>query len=248
MDNTSVVDALKAANLWKDTGRVPEQLLITVLPNGERAQHKMSEINYTDIQTLGIELDVALKFENPYIQSLFAKNAVGIVNAMRAVNVESASGFKGSVGAGRQLDFILFRPEQFFLNTAVRLTWQRVITAAMTSTDTYFIEGSTASSDLTMGSTECLCLFGFADWAETPCTSAFQLSYLSQSYNIQNLGFALTDYELFYPLLEMKEPLTVFPLETISVQVDYNQPGTDYLTPIGLWIKMSSNLRSLGSG
>lgn len=63
MDNTSVVDALKAANLWKDTGRVPEQLLITVLPNGERAQHKMSEINYTDIQTLGIELDVALKFD-----------------------------------------------------------------------------------------------------------------------------------------------------------------------------------------
>jgi len=246
MDNTSVVDALKAANLWKDTGRVPEQLLITVLPSGERTQHKMAEIDYKDIQTLGIELDVALKFENPYIQSLFAKNAVGIVNAARAVNVDSASGFKGSVGAGRQLDFILFRPEQFFLDASLRSTWRRVIANA--SSDVWFIEGSTSGSNLTMGDNEAMCLFGFANWAETPCTSAFQLEYLSQLYNIQNLGFQLTDYENSYPIVEMKEPLTVFPKETIRVKVRYNQAGTDYLTPIGLWIKMSSNLRSLGSG
>ena len=246
MDNTSVVDALKAANLWFDTGRIPVQTLVTVLPDGSQASHKMAEIDYKDIQTLGIELDVALKFENPYIQSLFAKNAMGIVNGMRAVNVDSASGFKGMVGSGRQLDFILFRPEQFFLGAAIRQTWQREIANA--SADVYFIEGSTSGSQLTMGDNECICLFGFADWAETPCVSAYQLEYLSQTYNIQNLNFQLTDYELHYPLVEMAEPLTVFPKETVRLKVCYNQAGTDYLTPIGLWIKMSSDLRSLGSG
>jgi len=32
---TSVVESLKAAGLYKETGRIEEQMLKTILPNGE---------------------------------------------------------------------------------------------------------------------------------------------------------------------------------------------------------------------
>lgn len=241
---TSVVEVIKAAGLYKETGRIEQQMLKTILPNGEITEHKMSEMDYKDIRTLADELDIMLSLENPIIQGIFARNAMAIVNAVRCVNVDSASGFKGAVGAGRQLDLLLFRPEQFYLNTAYRTTWQRIVAAAA---DLWLIEGSTGGSDLTMGDEQAIVLLAHANFAELPCTSAIQITYVAQAYNIQNLDFGIADYQNAYPVLELKEPLTVFPKETIKTQVRYYKAGTDELQPIGVYIKMSSNLRILSS-
>lgn len=150
---TSVVEALKAAGLYKETGRIMEQMLKTVLPNGEVREHKMAEIDYLDVKIFVDELDIALKLQNPLVQSLFAKNTVGLVNLIRVINCDSASGFKGSVGSGRQLDAILIRAEQLQdPDTAIvaggianrRNSWIRTIGAGDIGVVSNFIEGDYA--------------------------------------------------------------------------------------------------------
>lgn len=247
MENISVVEALKAAGLYRNTGRIEEQMLKTILPNGEVREHKMAEIDYFDLKVFADELDVSLKHENPIIQSLFAKNAVGIANLIRVINVETGSGFKGSVGSGRQLDAVLLRAEQFYdpdVSGSMRLTWEREIDEAKDET---FFEGATEDSELPMADEEGIALLGFVDFAELPCCSAWKLTYLSVAYNIQILDFGITDYQNAYPLRELKQPLFQYPKESIKGEVRYFREGTDDMQPVGLWIKMSSNLRSLGS-
>lgn len=244
---TSVVEAVKAFGLYRETGRIEEQILKTIAPNGEVREHRMAEIDYKDLIVAADELDIALSLENKFIQSLFAKNAVLIINTIRCVNVESASGFKGTVGSGRQLDMILFRAQQFYNpdNVGVkRTTWERAIASTGSK---YFIEGSTAASNLTMADEEAIVLLGFTNYAELPVCNAIQLTYLSQDYNIQNLDFGVADYMNAYPVLELKQPLIVFPKETIRGQVYYFATGTDWLQPVGVWIKMSENLRALAT-
>jgi len=109
----SVIETLKAAGLYRETGRMAEQTLKTILPDGQITEHLMADIDYYDLKTLADELEILIAQENPWIQALFAKNAVAIANAVRVVQVESASGFKGAVGSGRQLDILRFRAEQF---------------------------------------------------------------------------------------------------------------------------------------
>lgn len=250
----SVVEVLKAAGLYKEAGRIEEQILITILPNNQRAEHKMAEIDYVDIKTMADELDIALSHMNPIAQSLYAKNAVAIANAVRVVNVESASGFKGAVGSGRQLDLLLLRSEQFAnpdvaVNTP-RTTWERGVAGAG---QMHFIElmpGAVAhGEDLAMGTTECLMIFGFADpvWVGAACPDAIQLRYLAQDYNIQNCDFSLVQPFLNTPIVEIKEPFVIYPRETGRVEVYYFQAGDDWLQPVGLWIKMAQNLRALAT-
>ena len=272
MDN-SVIETLKAVGLYKTpvlqpdgtykpAGRMAEQTLKTTLPDGQVTEHSMAEIDYADLVTLADELDIMLEQENPWIQALFAKNAVAIANAVRVVNVDSASGFKGAVGSGRQLDILRFRPEQF-QDPAVaavaqaRLTWARamglvvppvgytgeIICAPAVAGDVVDTHGA-----LTMGTTEALLIFGFANPSWTPCTSAIQITYLARQYNIQNAGFDLTQVWEHFPLLELKEPFILYPREDGRVQARYYQNGTDEIQPVGLWIKMSQNMRSLITG
>lgn len=253
---TSVVEALKAAGLYKETGRIEEQMLKSILPNGEVREHKMAEIDYLDLKIFADELDIALKIQNPLVQGLFAKNAVGLVNLMRVVNVESASGFKGAVGSGRQLDAILLRAEQFQdpdifpIVPTFRTTWIRNITAAMAAAGpTVFIEsaaaGAAAGAELPMATTEGLAILGFANPAAALCVDAIQINYIAQAYNIQNLDFEMANPFIGDAICELKQPLFIFPQETAAVNVKYYRAGTDELRPIGLWVKMAINLRAL---
>ena len=250
---TSVVETLKAAGLYKETGRIMEQMLVTILPNGERREHKMAEIDYADIKIFADELDIALNLQNPLIQSLYAKNAAGLVSLIRTVNVESASGFKGSVGSGRQLDSILLRAVQFYDPDNVgtlRVDWPRGIAVLATTNALYFIESSAGGgAALTMGDNEGLAILGFANPAQNPVSDALQITYLSQKYNIQNLDFelAMTNVEIGDVIVELKQPLFVYPKEDFAIQVRYFATGTDELRPIGLWVKMSSALRALAT-
>ncbi len=262
MNNTSVVAALQAAGLYKSSGRMARQTLQTTLPDGQVTEHTMAEIDYADIMTMGDELDNMIIQENPWVQALFAKNAVAIANTVRVVNVESASGFKGAVGSGRQLDILRFRPEQF-QDPAVaavaqtRLSWVRnmalvappvgytgeIICAPAVAGDAIDTHGA-----LTMGTTEAIMIFGFADpaWWGT-CVSAIQITYLARAYNIQNADFELSQIFQQFPLIELKEPFVLYPREDGRVTAWYYQNGWDMLQPIGLWIKMSQNLRALAT-
>lgn len=266
---TSIVETLKAAGLYKEpdkngnvTGRMAEQTLKTILPDGQITEHLMAEIDYLDLKTLADELDVKLANENPLIRALYAKNAVAIVNTVRVVNVESGSGYKGAVGSGRQLDAVILRPEQFHnpdlalgvAPTNRRVTWDRAINAVGGATpaagaalnfivdDTCGIAGTIG---LLMSTVEALLIFALADPAPQPAVTALQLTYLSRAYNIQTIDFDQTQAFSGWPLLELKEPLIIYPREDALMQVIYNRAVTDGLRPIGLWIKMSSNLRAL---
>lgn len=259
MENTSVVEALKAVGLYRDTGRIEEQMLVSILPNGERREHKMAEIDYLDLKIFADELDIALKLQNPYVQSLFAKNAKSLADLIRVVNVETASGFKGAVGSGRQLDAILLRAEQFqdanpavaFVAGTYLTSWIRTITAAMlvAPAATNFIEsdaGLVHGAELLMAVDEAVAILGFANPAATLYVDAVQIDYLAQAYNIQNLDFELANPFIGDAICELKQPLFIYPRESARVRVKYYRAGVaDELRPIGLWVKMSSNLRAL---
>ena len=85
--NNSVVATLQAAGLYKESGRMADQTLKTILPDGQVTEHVMAEIEYADLKTLADEIDILIAQENPWIQALYAKNAVEIANAVRSVNV-----------------------------------------------------------------------------------------------------------------------------------------------------------------
>ena len=255
---TSVIESLQAAALYKETGRIEEQMLKTILPNGEIREHKMAEINYFDLKIFADELDIALKLQNPLVQALFAKNTVGLVNLIRVINCESASGFKGSVGSGRQLDAILIRAEQLQdPDTAIaaggianrRNSWIRTIGAGDIGVVSNFIEGDYAIAPaghghaLPMADEEGIALLGFANPAAAPCVDTLQITYLSQLYNIQNLDFEMANPFIGDSIIELKQPLFIFPKETSLLTVHYYRVGIDELRPIGLWVKMASNLR-----
>jgi len=184
---------------------------------------------------------------------------VAIANAVRVVNVESASGFKGAVGSGRQLDILRFRPEQF-QNPAVaaaqaRLTWVRNIVGVVPplgwTGELIGAAGVPAVIDghaaLAMGTTEAILIFGFANPSWVPCVSAIQMTYLARQYNIQNADFDLAQVWAHFPLIELKEPFVLYPREDGRVQARYYQNGADEIQPVGLWIKMSQNLRALAT-
>jgi len=260
----SVVEVLKAAGLYKEpdpktglvTGRMAEQTLKTILPNGEVTEHVMAEIEYSDLKVLGDELDILLAYESPVIQHIFAKNAVAIASAVRVVNNVTASGFKGVVGSGRQLDILILRPEQFqdpaLAGVGLRTTWVRIIGAPVPGTRQVICAQDALGIDthgpLTMLREEALLLFGFANPSLTPCTTAIQITYLAQASNIQNAYFGLSQVtDSYFPFVELKEPLVIYPQETALVTARYPFAATDELTPVGLWIKMSQNLRLLAS-
>ena len=252
---TSIVEALKAQNLYKETGRIMEQMAVTATASGAEKEHKLAEIDYLDIKTFADELDIALKLQNPYVQSLYAKNAKGLVDLIRAVNVETASGFKGAVGSGRQLDALLLRAEQFQdpdnAAQAPRPSWVRAI--AVIGGQGQFIVNPGAEAvgskvALVMADEEGLALFGFANPASSPLVDAMQITYIAQAYNIQNLDFELANPFVGDSIVELKQPLFIFPKETALVEVRYfDAPASDELRPIGLWVKMSSALRALAT-
>ena len=252
---TSVVDILKAAGLYKETGRIMEQMLVTILPNGERREHKMAEIDYADIKIFADELDIALTLQNPLVQSLLAKNAPGLVSLIRVINTESASGFKGSVGSGRQLDALLFRAEQFQdpdieTPATARTSWVRTIAAAGGQGQFIVNPGTEAVGSkvaLEMADEEGIAILGFVNPASSPIVNAVKTTYLSQDYNIQNLDFELANPFIGDAIVELKQPLFIFPKESALVQVRYFAAGDDELRPIGLWVKMSSALRALAT-
>jgi len=250
---TSVVAALSGVNLYRTTGRIEEQMLKTILPNGEVREHKMAEMDYGDIKIFADELDIALSLQNVYVQSLFAKYAQDLVNLIRVINVETASGFKGAVGSGRQLDCLLLRAEQTqdpdppLGAIRARTSWIRAIAAAGNVDFLVAADALTPHGDLAMAVNEGIAVLGFANPAAAPCIDAIQVTYLAQAKNIQNLDFEMANAFVGDAIVEMKQPLFVYPSETARMVARYYRAGADDARLIGLWVKMSQNLRALAT-
>lgn len=259
-DNHNPVDNKPAA--------IQEQILTTVRTDGSKPTHTMGLIDRYDIKLFADELDTKLQTFNPFVKHLFAKNAEMLVNLMRGVQYISKGGFKGSIGSGGNgLDALLLRAEQFAdpeLNTGVlatgsRTTWQRNIPGAggvaAPATLQYIIAldnlGVNTHGALVAGSTvataEAIALLGFADPAASPCVSGFQPTYNTVTYDMQNLSFELVDQEYGYEQIELAQPLFIWPGESGSISVRYFKNGVDELQPIGVWIKISTNMRALAS-
>jgi len=267
----SVVETLRAAGLYKEFApgstmptdgvkSVQEELLNIKLPNGTEFSHSMGIIDYYDIKIFADELDLKLKLMNPFVQYLFAKNAVELTRAMRgAVSDAGKSGFKGSSGSGAQMDAMLFRAEEFadpdiVANTA-RTSWVRVINAANVGTSQFIVATDGAAlgakgplvAQSTPATAEAICIVGLANPASRPCTSAFQPTYLTQAYNVQPCDFELIDDEYGYPAIELAQPLFIWPGESAAISVRYYRQGTDELRPIGIWFKIATNMRALAT-
>ena len=250
---------------------IQEQILTTVRTDGSKPTHTMGLIDRYDIKIFADELDTKLMTFNPFQKYLFAKNAEMLVNLMRGVQYISKGGFKGSIGAGgNALDALLLRAEQFAdpeLNTGVLATgmrnqgvgWIRSIPGASGTVAPANLQYITALDALgannhgalvagsTVATAEAIAILGFADPASQPSVSGLQVTYNTVTYDMQNLSFELTDDEFGYPMIELAQPLFIWPGESALVSVRYFRNGTDDLQPIGLWIKISTNMRALAT-
>lgn len=249
----SVVEELRRNNLYDKSGVLPQQDLITIRPDGTQMTHIMAQIDKKDISIFADELDIALLLQNKRVQSLYVKNAVAISQLIRVINYNTRSGFKGSVGAGNQLDAVQLRAEQFSdpLIVAItnRITWIRAVGAPGAA---QFITAQDAGAvglkaALTMAANEGLCILGFANPAAAPCNSAFSIQYLGVNYNVQNLSFEMADPFVGDPIIELKQPLVVYPGENFLMNIYNYQAGVDELRPIGIWVKTATNLRALAT-
>lgn len=254
--NTSMVEALKAKNLYASSGQLGSAQLVVRQPSGKERQYTMEQMDYNDIKIFADEFDVELEQQNPYYSAIFAKNAEGIVNLIRAVNYYSTSGFKGNTGAGRQLDAVLMRAEQTQDpdqgGIAARTSWIRTIGAA--GTLQYLCQpdalGANIHAALAIQSAihpEGIFIGGFSNGGASPCIDAIQMVYLADTYNIQNLDFDYVNPEVGDSFVELKQPLFLFPNETILISMRYYKPGIDETRTIGCWIKMASDLRALAT-
>ncbi|MDD5510529.1 MAG: hypothetical protein PHI12_06960 [Dehalococcoidales bacterium] len=250
---TSVVDAMMAAGMYQSGGKTTQENLLTVAPDGTTTTHIMAEIDYYDLMIFADEMDIILKLQNPLIQNLVAKNAPSIAQLIRGVNYNTRSGYKGSSGSGNALDAIFFHEGQFqnpdAAGIAPRTTWVRNVAAAA---NLQFIcqpdaLGANTHAALQLGNNEGFALLGFANEAAAPITTTEQHQYLGVNYNIQNLSYSLANAIYGNSIIELKQPLLVWPNETVLVNVRYFTNGQDELQPIGLWIKTAANLRNMAS-
>jgi len=251
-----MVAALTKASLYQSSGQLGSAQLVIQQPSGKERSYTMQQMDYNDIKIFADEFDVELEQENPYYAAIFAKNAVGIVNLIRAINYYSNSGFKGNTGAGRQLDCILMRAEQTQdpdqAGIQARTSWIRTIGAAGTLQFLCAADalGANIHAPLSIQSQihpEGIFIGGFSNPGASPCIDAIQMVYLADTYNVQNLDFDYVNPEVGDSFVELKQPLFLFPNETILLSMRYYKAGVDETRPIGCWIKMASDLRALAT-
>jgi len=218
--------------------------------------YTLSKISFLDAKIFTDELDTILVQQNPLIHEIYAKNAVTLFDAVRMANVNTKQGFKGALASGNELDFTLMMARQFqdpdVGTTTRRSTWIRTITAAMAllnNTEEYFedLAGAVAAAEQTMGEEEAMVWLAFYNPAQTPCIDALQITMNTEPFDIQSLDFEQVHIQTGDVIIELKEPWTLPPEQSGKIVVNYFQAGTDEMRPLGIFIKMAKNLRSLNT-
>ncbi len=250
MNNNLVRDVMYAAGFYQK-GKKDEELKqnfydkTTILLGGK--SYDLASIAWWDGNVFADELDNVLSRLNPIIHDIYAKNALTIFNAIRMANVNSKQGFKGQMASGNELNLTLLMARQFYnpdSSTNKRSSWVRTISSTGAK---YFLEGTTSGAELTMGEEEAMVWLALYNPALDPCIDAFQITMNTQPYDIQALDFDQVQEEMGDPLIELREPWTLPPEQSAYTQTYYWQTGTDETRPIGVWIKMSRNLRALAT-
>lgn len=207
--------------------------------------YTLSKISYLDSKIFTDELDTILVQQNPLIHEIYAKNAVSLFDLVRMVNVNSKQGFKGALASGNELDFMLFNPRQFYdpdNSGTARTTWERTIAATGSKN---FFEGATTGIELTMAEEEGQIWLAFYNPAETPCVDAFKITMNTEPFDIQSLDFEQVGEHEGDVIVEFKEPWTLPPEQSGEIEAYYFRTGTDEMRPLGIWVYMAKNMRSL---
>ena len=227
--------------------------------------YTLSRISYLDSKIFTNELDTILVQQNPLIHEIYAKNAVSMFDLVRMVNVNSKQGFKGALASGNELDFTLFMARQFQDPDAVkvangprRTSWVRTVTLAMAPVATQgalnsFFEDRVAATrtvpptEHTMLEEEGMIWLAFYNPAAVPVIDAFQITMNTEPFDVQSLDFEQVHIETGDVIIELKEPWTLPPEQSGKIDVWYFQAGTDETRPLGIWVKMAKNLRTLAT-
>lgn len=209
--------------------------------------YTLSKISFLDSKIFSDEMDTILQNQNPLLYDIFAKNAVTMFDAVRMANVNSKQGFKGALASGNELDFNLFVPKMFYNPDSAgnyRTTWVRVISSSGAK---YFFAGSDGSAAVTMGEEEAMVWLAFYNPAENPVMEEIQIVQNTEPFDIQTMDFEYVQEFMGDPIVELKEPWTLPPEQGGYIQAYYPRTGTDEARPLGIWIKMAKNQRTLGS-
>jgi len=227
--------------------------------------YTLSKISFLDAKIFTDEMDTILVQQNPLIHDIYAKNAVSMFDLVRMVNVNTKQGFKGALASGNELDFTLFMARQFQDPDAVkvaagppRATWIRTVTLAMAPVATQggvssFFEDRLAAArtvpttEHTMIEEEGMIWLAFYNPAAIPVIDAFQIQMNTEPFDIQSLDFEQVHIETGDVIIELKEPWTLPPEQSGKINVWYFQAGTDETRPLGIWVKMAKNLRTLAT-
>ncbi len=214
--------------------------------------YTLSKISFLDSRIFTDELDTILVQQNPLIHEIYAKNAVSLFDAVRMVNVNSKQGFKGALASGNELDFTLMMARQFYdpeNSTNKRASWVRTVTPAQVAAATAlnFFEGATAGVELTMGEEEGQVWTAFYNPAQVPCVDAFQITMNTEPFDMQSLDFEQVHEQSGDVIIEFKEPWTLPPEQSGEIMAYYFRAGTDEMRPLGIWIKMAKNMRTLAT-
>jgi len=240
------------AGLYKEGTR--EQLRTDFIAEEEVTiagkSYTLSKIAYLDAKIFTDELDTILIQQNPLIHDIYAKNAVSMFDLVRMVNVNTKQGFKGALASGNELDFTVMMARQFYdpENTGVlRTSWVRTVTPAQITAATalYFFEDILGSAEETMGEEEGMIWLAFYNPAQTPCIDAFQITMNTEPFDIQSLDFEQVGAQEGDVIVELKEPWTLPPEQSGAIQAYYFRAGTDETRPLGIFVQMAKNLRSL---
>ena len=209
--------------------------------------YTLSKMAYLDSKIFTDELDTILVQQNPLIHEIYAKNAVSIFDAIRMANVNSKQGFKGALASGNELDFTLMMARQFYdpdNSTVKRVSWERTIAVVGAKN---FFEGLTAGVELTMGEEEAMVWLAFYNPAQVPCVDAFQITMNTEPFDMQSLDFEQVHEQTGDVIIEFKEPWTLPPEQSGEINAYYYKLGTDEMRPLGIWIKMAKNMRTLAT-
>ncbi len=213
--------------------------------------YTLSRISYLDARIFTQEIDTILVQQNPLIHEIFAKNAVSMFDAVRMANLNSKQGFKGALASGNELDFTLFMARQFqdpdgAVQTR-RTSWVRTISSVGSKHFFEDLTGAVAEQEQTMGEEEAMVFLGFYNPALQTSIDALQITMNTEPFDIQSLDFEQVHTEKGDVIIELKEPWTLPPEQSGKIEAYYYQTGTDETRPLGIFIQMAKNLRSLAT-
>lgn len=248
--NRLMRDALAAAGYYQK-GKTEDELKKnfydkeTIVLNGK--SYDLAAIAHWDCNIFADEMDNILSRQNPAIHDLFSVSALTLLNAIRMVNINSKQGYKGQGASGNELDCTLFMARQFYdpdNSASKRTSWVRTIGSTGSKN---FFEGTTSGAELTMGEEEAMVWLGMYNPALLPCVDSIQINMNTTPYDIQSLDFEQVQEEMGDPIIPLREPWTLPPEQSAEMLAYYYRTGTDEMRPLGIWIKMSRNLRTLST-